>query len=79
VLENFLESSKIAYERGPTNLTQSVNTTISELVKAGWPLAEMERLLIETAIAQNGGSIPKASQQLCVSPSTLYRKREEWD
>jgi DNA-binding NtrC family response regulator len=78
VLESFLDSSKVECERGPTNLAQSVNSTILELVKAGWPLADMERLLIETAIAQNGGSIPKASQQLCVSPSTLYRKREAW-
>ena len=41
-------------------------------------LWEIERDAIEAAIAANGGSIPKAAQQLGVSPSTLYRKRDAW-
>jgi two-component system, repressor protein LuxO len=41
-------------------------------------LWEIERDAIEAAIAAKGGSIPKAAQQLGVSPSTLYRKRESW-
>ena len=41
-------------------------------------LWEIERDAIEAAIGANGGSIPKAAQQLGVSPSTLYRKREAW-
>jgi DNA-binding NtrC family response regulator len=45
----------------------------------GVPLAELERELIEACIARCGGSIPRASRMLEVSPSTLYRKRSAWD
>ena len=45
----------------------------------GKTLAEIERLAIESAIARNGGSIPKAARELGVSPSTIYRKREGWE
>jgi len=44
----------------------------------GRPLAEIERMVIEATIARNGGSVSKASRELDVSPSTLYRKREAW-
>jgi DNA-binding NtrC family response regulator len=44
----------------------------------GRPLAEIERIVIENTIAQNGGSVSKAARVLDVSPSTLYRKREAW-
>ena len=43
------------------------------------PLADIERMIIETAIALRGGSIPKASDMLRISPSTVYRKKEGWD
>jgi DNA-binding NtrC family response regulator len=46
---------------------------------AGRTLAQVERLVIEAAIARNGGSIPRAAQELDVSPSTIYRKREAWE
>ena len=45
---------------------------------AGKTLAEIERLVIEAAIARHGGSVPRAARELDVSPSTLYRKREAW-
>ena len=44
----------------------------------GRPLAEVERMLIEATLAQHGGSVPKAARVLEVSPSTLYRKIENW-
>ena len=44
----------------------------------GLTLAEIERLVIEEAIARHGGSIPRAARELDVSPSTLYRKLESW-
>jgi DNA-binding NtrC family response regulator len=44
----------------------------------GRSLAEIERIVIENTIAQNGGSVSKAARVLDVSPSTLYRKREAW-
>ena len=46
---------------------------------AGRTLAQIERMAIEAAIARNDGSIPQAARDLGVSPSTLYRKRQNWD
>ncbi len=43
------------------------------------PLAEMERIYIETVIAFCEGSIPRAAEVLEVSPSTIYRKKSQWD
>ena len=42
------------------------------------PLAEMEKEIIERAIGQCQGNIPKAAAQLGISPSTIYRKRAAW-
>ena len=42
-------------------------------------LAEIERKAIEDRIAIFDGSIPKAADSLGVSPSTIYRKKENWD
>ncbi|MEM7289437.1 MAG: sigma-54 dependent transcriptional regulator [Pseudomonadota bacterium] len=39
---------------------------------------EIERDVIEAAIKHCGNSIPKASEMLGLSPSTIYRKREAW-
>lgn len=41
-------------------------------------MAVLEREIIEAVIAAAGGSIPKASKMLDLSPSTIYRKRESW-
>ena len=50
--------------------------TLNGLV--GLTMAEIEQLVIEETIAQHGGSIPKAARVLDLSPSTIYRKRENW-
>ena len=42
------------------------------------PMSVIERDLIEAVIESCNGSIPKASQILQLSPSTIYRKREAW-
>lgn len=42
------------------------------------PMSVIERDLIEAVIASCNGSVPKASQILQLSPSTIYRKRETW-
>ena len=44
----------------------------------GLTLNELERIAIEAAIDNAGGSLPSAARALGVSPSTLYRKRERW-
>lgn len=43
------------------------------------PFADIEREIIEAAIIRCGNSIPKASQMLDLSPSTIYRKKEAWE
>lgn len=45
---------------------------------AGLTLDEIEKMAVEAAIEQNGGSVPKAARSLAVSPSTLYRKLDGW-
>ncbi len=55
----------------------SLEKRITALV--GEELAVVERALIEATIASCGGSIPKASRILGVSPSTIYRRREAWE
>ena len=42
------------------------------------PFAQTEREIIEAAIDLCAGSIPKASEILGLSPSTIYRKKEAW-
>lgn len=38
----------------------------------------IERDILETMIARAGGSMTEAAKRLKLSPSTLYRKREQW-
>lgn len=42
-------------------------------------LAEVEREAIEIAISAANGNIPKAAALLDVSPSTIYRKKQNWE
>lgn len=53
---------------------------ILDLINAikGLTLDELERIAVEAAIDNAGGSLPSAARALGVSPSTLYRKRERW-
>ncbi len=42
------------------------------------PLAEVEKAVIERAISLCDGNIPRAAAHLCISASTIYRKRAHW-
>jgi len=55
---------------------QSLKTTVT--VDILQPMTTIEQTIIEAVIASCNGSIPKASQILQLSPSTIYRKRETW-
>lgn len=44
----------------------------------GRSLEDVERGLIEATIERCNGSIPSAANMLGISPSTIYRKRENW-
>jgi DNA-binding NtrC family response regulator len=39
----------------------------------------VEREIIEAAIADCDGNIPRAAAFLEISPSTIYRKKQAWD
>jgi DNA-binding NtrC family response regulator len=43
------------------------------------PLWKIEKQAIEQAIEQCDGNIPKAAALLDISPSTIYRKRQQWE
>jgi len=43
------------------------------------PLAEVEREVIEAAIAACGGNVPRAAAYLQISASTIYRKKMAWE
>jgi DNA-binding NtrC family response regulator len=51
-------------------------TSLNGLI--GRSYAEIERMVIEETIRRQGGSVSKASRVLELSPSTLYRKLEQW-
>lgn len=44
----------------------------------GKTMAEIEQTIIEATLLRHGGSVPKAARELDISPSTLYRKLENW-
>jgi DNA-binding NtrC family response regulator len=43
------------------------------------PLWMVEKLAIEEALAQCGGNVPRAAALLEINPSTIYRRKAEWD
>ncbi|WP_337997121.1 sigma-54 dependent transcriptional regulator [Oleispirillum naphthae] len=43
------------------------------------PLWEVEREIIEAAVAACGGNVPRAAARLQISASTIYRKKMAWD
>lgn len=55
---------------------ESLKTTFT--LNIHQPMSVIERDVIEAVIESCNGSIPKASQILQLSPSTIYRKRETW-
>lgn len=54
----------------------SLKTTVT--IDIHQPMDIIERNIIEAVIDSCNGSIPKASQILELSPSTIYRKRDAW-
>lgn len=48
------------------------------LIRDGLTLSEIEKIVVELTIRHYQGSIPRAAAHLDVSPSTLYRKLENW-
>lgn len=44
----------------------------------GLTLADIEKIVIEEAIARHEGSVPRVAEELDVAPSTIYRKMGIW-
>jgi DNA-binding NtrC family response regulator len=68
----------------PRNLGNNANADFGEngiplSVNLNQDFAEIERHVIEAAIQHCNNSIPKASEMLKLSPSTIYRKKEGWE
>lgn len=67
----------------PRSGSASTSSDIDEIdrieLNLAQPFADIERQIIEAAIVHCGNSIPKASQMLDLSPSTIYRKKEVWE
>ena len=61
-----------------SNIDTSKNTSNHELLSTIKPLAQVEREAIEGAIKLCNNNIPKAAAMLDVSPSTIYRKIQQW-
>jgi DNA-binding NtrC family response regulator len=43
------------------------------------PLWQVEQMAIEEALALCGGNVPRAAAILEINPSTIYRRKAEWD
>lgn len=67
----------VAGEASVVTPQESLKTKMS--VDIHQPMTTIEKNIIEAVIASCNGSIPKASQILKLSPSTIYRKREVWN
>lgn len=61
-----------------TAMNSAVANAVQFVVDLEQPFADIERQIIEASIAHCGGSIPKAAEMLSLSPSTIYRKKENW-
>ena len=42
------------------------------------PYRDQERAIVERALAVHGGNIGRAAAALEISPSTIYRKLQNW-
>ena len=74
-LDNTLGEQEIA------QLVQTESNTTDEQIGGQTikPLALVERETIENAVKLCDGNIPKAAALLEVSPSTIYRKKQNWE
>ncbi|RKZ21265.1 hypothetical protein DRQ18_04780, partial [bacterium] len=75
-LENVLERAIILCDGNvirPLHLPAHVREGRKD-IRANGTLEDMEKKLIERALKETGGNIPKAARRLGIHPSTLYRK-----
>jgi DNA-binding NtrC family response regulator len=73
-----IESLALAVPRGRSAAAAASTGAGATAADDSFSLIEMERALIELALAQSGGNVLQAAAALDISPSTLYRKREQF-
>ncbi|GIU51207.1 sigma-54 dependent transcriptional regulator [Shewanella sp. KT0246] len=85
-LQSSVESSVNSQQITSASIASSASAAVAESVASAvvseediQPLWLTEKITIETAIAQCDGNIPKAAALLDVSPSTIYRKKQQWE
>ena len=61
------------------DMESSIPETESSVKQSIEPLWTVEKRVIERAIRLCGDNIPKAAALLEISPSTIYRKRQQWE
>lgn len=76
VLGSTYQSDNFTAEKNGVALEVSAVTLSESSIR---PLAEVERIAIEQAIDTCEGNVVKASNLLRVSPSTIYRKVQQWE
>jgi len=59
--------------------TSATGETTRQQTRITRPLWQVEKDVIEQAIEQCDGNIPRAAALLEISPSTIYRKRQQWE
>lgn len=85
------DGEKVEVQMLPPYLTNPDDTPLSDMAAAvpqarepvlegllDLPLAEIERRVIKAVLDRHGGSVSRAARVLEVSPSTLYRKLQQW-
>lgn len=65
-------------ETPPVQAVKDFTASSNDTITMPHSLAEIEHKAITDAIRQCGGNIPQAAAKLRISPSTIYRKKSEW-
>lgn len=80
VLREMLPEDVRSAPASPSDRSDAAAPGLDQTLAAlmGRPLAEVERLVIEHALNENNGSVPRVARMLDVAPSTLYRKIDAW-
>ena len=68
----------LAHGASPGDIEQLAESAAAPTAPAIEPFAVQERRIIEGALAAFDGNLSRAAAALAISPSTIYRKRENW-
>lgn len=72
-------SSIAAAERGNLRAIKGEGRTLPEHDAPALPLTDIERWAIESAVRRCAGNLSRASRELGIGRTTLYRKLKEYE